>query len=504
MLFKSLSAEALSAVVASPVLIPLVLSSLILLALSIRAAYNVWFHPLRAYPGPKLWAATQLVWVYYRVTGQLVWKSIDLHKKYGSVVRVAPDHLSYTTETAWKFIYGLRAVEMEKNNQAGFSRPGVEGAHAILSADKANHTRLRRILAPALSEKSIKEYDTTIMHYVDLLVEKLTRLCGKDSVDLNKYFEMTTLDLISDVVCSRPEGALEREDGGTWLDILARSIQSQVLTQALETYGLVPWRDYLLPKSKTRAPFQNFQVISSKFEARLAAQEDTRDVLSYMIRDDKAMSPVEMRLNAATIIGAGTGTTATWLSTSIHSLATNPEAYEVLKREIRDTFFSEVDITSDRASKLPYLAAVMQESLRIHCPSPSSAARRVPEGGAVIDGRSVPAGTTVGVHQHAAYHSPENFYSPDHFLPERWLQTARDKSSPFSGDRLDVFHPFSYGPRTCLGIRLTTAETQLILAKLVWHFDIEVLAESQNWQDAQKGTVAWHRTPLKCRLRLVR
>jgi hypothetical protein len=67
-----------------------------------------------------------LVWIYYRLTGQLVWKSIDLHEKYGSVVRIAPDHLSYTTETAWKTIYGLRDVEMEKNCQAGFSRPGLK------------------------------------------------------------------------------------------------------------------------------------------------------------------------------------------------------------------------------------------------------------------------------------------------------------------------------------------------------------------------------------------
>lgn len=51
---------------------------------------------------------------------------MDLHEKYGSVVRIAPDHLSYTTETAWKTIYGLRAVEMEKNCQAGFSRPGLK------------------------------------------------------------------------------------------------------------------------------------------------------------------------------------------------------------------------------------------------------------------------------------------------------------------------------------------------------------------------------------------
>lgn len=60
----------------------------------LRGLYNVFLHPLRGYPGPKLWAATQLVWIYYRLTGPLVWKSIKLHNKYGSVVRVALGHLS--------------------------------------------------------------------------------------------------------------------------------------------------------------------------------------------------------------------------------------------------------------------------------------------------------------------------------------------------------------------------------------------------------------------------
>ena len=90
------------------------------------AFYNIYLHPLRAYPGPKLWATTRLFWIYHRVTGQLVWKSVELHRKYGSVVRVAPDELSYTTETAWKTIYGLRRVEMQKNSLAGFSRPGLK------------------------------------------------------------------------------------------------------------------------------------------------------------------------------------------------------------------------------------------------------------------------------------------------------------------------------------------------------------------------------------------
>lgn len=221
----------------------------------------------------------------------------------------------------------------------------------------------------------------------------------------------------------------------------------------METYNLVRWREYLLPKYRLQAAFENFKIIAAKFEKRLESKIDRRDILSYMISEKNGMTPIEMRLNAATIIGAGTGTTATWLSTSMHSLATNRDAYQTLADEIRKEFATDAEITSDRVTQLPYLAAVMQESLRIHCPSPSSTGRFVPPGGEIIDGKYVPAGTTVGVHQHAAYHSPSNFHRPDDFCPERWLPQARGKGSKFSDDNLAVVNPFSCGPRTCLGIK---------------------------------------------------
>ena len=204
------------------------------------------------------------------------------------------------------------------------------------------------------------------------------------------------------------------------------------------------------------AAIENFHITSAKIERRLASTEENRkDFFSYILRhnDEKGMSLQEMRMNSATIIGAGTGTTATWLSTTVHSLTCKPSAYRKLAEEVRSTFANEEEITSESVTQLPYLAAVMQESLRMHSPSPSSLGRFVPEGGEVIDGRFVPGGTTVGVHQHATYHLASNFYRPDDFCPERWLPEGRDESSPFAGDQLGVLQPFSYGPRTCLGIR---------------------------------------------------
>jgi cytochrome P450 len=80
-------------------------------------------------------------------------------------------------------------------------------ASAILSADKENHSRLRRILAPALSEKSIKGHDETIVKYVNLLVKQLKKRCSQDAIDLNKYFEwVRTFLFLANTLGMRADG----------------------------------------------------------------------------------------------------------------------------------------------------------------------------------------------------------------------------------------------------------------------------------------------------------
>ena len=69
----------------------------------------------------------------------------------------------------------------------------------------------------------------------------------------------------------------------------------------------------------------------------------------------------------------------------------------------------------------------------------------------MVDGRYVPEGTTVGVHQYAAYHCERNFVRPDCFVPERWLEGKDEERSEWRDDDRAVFNPFSVGPRNCIG-----------------------------------------------------
>lgn len=74
-----------------------------------RCVYNLFFHPLKHIPGPLLARATAFPYVYKIRTGEMHSWLQEQHEKYGEVVRVAPQEVSFiSAETAWSDIYGFR------------------------------------------------------------------------------------------------------------------------------------------------------------------------------------------------------------------------------------------------------------------------------------------------------------------------------------------------------------------------------------------------------------
>jgi cytochrome P450 len=108
--------------------------------------------------------------------------------------------------------------------------------------------------------------------------------------------------------------------------------------------------------------------------------------------------------------------------------------------------------------------------------------------------------------QYGANHSSSNFHQPNSFLPERWLETPPQTSSQFAKDRKEAHQPFSVGPRSYLGYKLAYLELRLILAKMVWNFDIcrpQGPDSGLEWT-SQKTYAVWVREPFVARLSAAR
>lgn len=107
----------------------------------------------------------------------------------------------------------------------------------------------------------------------------------------------------------------------------------------------------------------------------------------------------------------------------------------------------------------------------------------------------------VGVSRLAAARNPDSFFEAARFHPERWLELAKEKDSPFYHDARGCFQSFLVGPGACLGRNLAYHEMRTILARLLWRFDLELCPESEQWVHGQKTYVVWEKPPLMCWLK---
>lgn len=110
--------------------------------------------------------------------------------------------------------------------------------------------------------------------------------------------------------------------------------------------------------------------------------------------------------------------------------------------------------------------------------------------------------TFVQVFQNATYHDPENFHLPDSYRPQRFLpQDHPMYDARFANDNMACFHPFSAGPRDCIGKNLAYAEMRLIAARILLRFDVELApGASEDWLEQQRVFVVWKKDPLMLNL----
>lgn len=206
----------------------------------------------------------------------------------------------------------------------------------------------------------------------------------------------------------------------------------------------------------------------------LADKDSTKkDVIHHLLQNgdsEKALSPTEIILNMVLFASAGSETTSITLTAWNYLICTHRDAYDRLSAEIREHFPTRADIKVDAVMRLPYLGATIQEALRLFPPGAVAMQRVVPAGGATIDGHSVPAGTTVAISPWVAGRSPANFHQPNSFRPERWLRERPE----FAQDRLQASRPFGYGPKKCIGEDLSLLEARLIIAQLLYLFDLDL------------------------------
>ncbi|CAI6258750.1 unnamed protein product [Periconia digitata] len=493
----------------------------------ITAIYRLTLHPLAKFPGPILWRISPIPSIISLLRGRISFDYKVLHDKYGPVVRVMPNELSFNTAKAWEDIYGHRVglPNMDKDPIHVGAVEAIPGATNLTMAPDMHHARQRRALAHAFSKQALLEQEPILKGYVDLFVKRLREMAARrEPANMVSWFNFCTFDIIGDLSFGEPFGCLEEGEGSesaNWVVLVYESIKAGALEQATRRFatpGSLAQRFlvWCIPSIIRERRTRHLRNSTEKTVRRMAAKTEHRDFIWYILKQREKKNEVsddEVIMNAALFIVAGSETTATELCGLTNFLLRNPEKYTRLKSELRSACKTEADLNMDILGSLPYMNACIEEGLRIFPPVPIGLLRTVPKGGSIIDGHAVPAGTSVCVTSWAAAHSAQNFTDPDTFAPERFLEspTREDGAAKarYAGDVRKAAQPFSMGPRGCIGRNLTYVELRLILGALLWNFDLEFEDGARLWdpKDEFKGLRAyntWEKSPLMVRLKDIR
>ncbi|KAK4634224.1 Averantin hydroxylase [Fulvia fulva] len=471
--------------------------------------YSIFLHPLRSYPGPLLWRLSKIPYDYHSFHGTLPSTLKNLHQTYGPVVRIGPTRLSYTDGRVWKEVWAARNPEWPKDTR-GIKLP-PNGSYSILNAPTDIHARYRRLLAHAFSEKGLKDQQPRIQEYVELLVDRLEEKAQSgEATDIVDWYTNTVFDVIGDLAFGESFNGLLHRKVHEWIPAILDSVKYTFQASIVSRHHLKWAEKYLVDTSVVQGRMKNYRLAAHKVHKRAALGGERGDfwdrVLIKSKDDNKAgdgMTQDEMVNNAAVLILGGAETSATTLSGTTYLLLTHPAIYRKLTQEIRSTFSSSDEIDVYSVTKLPYMLATLDEAMRIYPPVPDSASRIPPVGGGTVLGKYLPEGTTIHIPQLATNHSESNFARADEFCPERWLHDSERPEEFKRGDKA-AFQPFTVGNRNCIGRNLAYAEMRLVLAKVLYNFDLEMDGRSRgkDWFE-QKAYGVWLKGPLYVRVKPV-
>lgn len=217
---------------------------------AIQSVYrNAYRHPLSRFPGPWTASFSNLSHSRRFMSGRQPYEMLKLHEKYGlllppssilllllslkkkkkrreatrdiltcpthetgPVVRIAPNELSFNTARSWHDIYGPR-----KNHdvfiKSDFYDGGNFAAESLSIVSERNpqkHGQMRKSLASAFSERSLREQEYLVAEIVDQFIGKIDpeRNGGEGEVDLVNMFNLTTFDIIGSLAFGESFGGL--------------------------------------------------------------------------------------------------------------------------------------------------------------------------------------------------------------------------------------------------------------------------------------------------------
>ncbi|RAQ41595.1 benzoate 4-monooxygenase cytochrome P450 [Aspergillus flavus] len=456
--------------------------------------WSLFSSPLARIPGPKSFALTKWRLAYEDYKGTRTRKIHALHERYGPVVRIGPNEVAFNSLPALRAIYGAGSGFERTNFYSMFAIYGRKNMFSFNTVKQ--HAERKKLFAHAYAKSAMLKginasmIETKVRKYMELL-EREGR--SQDIFTTLHYFSLDNITefLYGDFGKTACLDGIE-EDRALLHDILATgsrtlswfTVHHPKLTAWLYSrtgfLGCVARQFYPMQRP---TPYTSIKLHATKAfqgfaDASVAEKAEQSSLISKLWKHHRSMKDgglddLDIASECADQLDGGIDTTSDTLMFTIWSLS-RPEHrgfQQKLIDEVRS--ISEHDLNPEgiprveAADKLPYVEAVIKETLRLFAPLPASEPRSSPEA-TTIAGYLIPRRTVVSISPYTLHRNAEVFKNPLEFNPDRWLDPSQDLT-----EMNRFFWAFSSGGRMCIGMHLAMAEMTTFVAALYRKYTTE-------------------------------
>ena len=353
------------------------------------------------------------------------------------------------------------------------------GENSLILLDGAEHRRQRKLMMPPFHGEKVKSYAATICQ---ITKKTASRWQGKSTFVAQKAMQDITLETIMHVVFGLSEGERRQQIKPPLIEYIAQTdspLKASVIFLPFLQHDWGEWSPWGKLMGRKRRIYELLQAEID--ERRANPQLLGNDVLSLMMsaKDEQGegLSNLELKDQMMTLLVAGHETTATALSWALYWIHQLPEVKQKLLAELDGC---DVDADPLAISRLPYLTAVCNETLRIY-PVAIIAFLRFAKSPIKVMGHQFDPEAMLAPTIYLTHHREDLYPEPKQFKPERFLER---QYTPYE------FLPFGGGNRRCIGYTLAMLEMKLVLATILTNWDLKLANDRPILPKRRGGTIA--------------
>ncbi|MGF1537472.1 MAG: cytochrome P450 [Elainellaceae cyanobacterium] len=421
-------------------------------------------------PGPTTAQLPRLLKLAFNPTGYLE----QYRHQYGDLFKVGrkPPYIVYVSHPeAAQAVFSSPSELFTLDSSGGDVLTTLLGDNSVLLLDGDRHQRQRKLLMPPFHGDRLRTYGELMVAVTQRVSDTWT---PRQPIRVRAPMQDITLRVILRAVFGvTEERTLKggetrfeqfRQSTSAMLEALSSPLAaSMIFFPSLQRdWGQwSPWGRFLGHKRRVD------ELIYAEIQERRAAIANQTplgdDILSLLItavdEAGQTMSDVELHDELMTLLVAGHETTASALTWAMYWIHATPGVETTLRQELDDLG---PKASPSEVTRLPYLNAVCQESLRVYPVTLTTGVRRL-RSPMTLMGYDIEAGTILFPCMYLVHQNPEIYPEPKRFRPERFLERL---FSPIE------FMPFGGGHRYCIGAAMATMEMKLVLATVLsqWRF----------------------------------